>query len=450
MIERLGHPFHLLAKPTGAVCNLDCTYCFFLSKDTLYPGDRLRMGADTLRAYLTQMIAAQPDGPVNVAWQGGEPTLMGLDFYREALSIVTEVARPGQTIEHTMQTNGTLLDESWADFLAEHHVLVGLSIDGRPDDHDRFRVWKDGRGSHGDVLRAWDLLRRHGVECNVLCSLSAANVRHPLETYRYLRDELGARHIQFIPIVERATTANIEVAEGGWGTGRGKRRILYTQNGHLVTSRSITGDQYGEFLCAVFDEWVSHDVGEVFVQLFDVTLGAHFDQHSLCVHSPTCGSALALEHNGDLYSCDHFVEPDHLLGNIHDSPMADLVASPQQVAFGRHKLDSLPRMCLECEVRFACHGGCPKDRFATTPDGEPGLNHLCNGYKTFFTHCDAAMRTMADLIRRGRYADEIMRPSSTSLRTSPTGPGERRGDPTTAWSPADGSAVGHDRTKNRH
>jgi len=450
MIERLGHPFHLLAKPTGAVCNLDCTYCFFLSKDTLYPGDRLRMGADTLRAYLTQMIAAQPDGPVNVAWQGGEPTLMGLDFYREALSIVTEVARPGQTIEHTMQTNGTLLDESWADFLAEHHVLVGLSIDGRPDDHDRFRVWKDGRGSHGDVIRAWDLLRRHGVECNVLCSLSAANVRHPLETYRYLRDELGARHIQFIPIVERATTANIEVAEGGWGTGRGKRRILYTQNGHLVTSRSITGDQYGEFLCAVFDEWVSHDVGEVFVQLFDVTLGAHFDQHSLCVHSPTCGSALALEHNGDLYSCDHFVEPDHLLGNIHDSPMADLVASPQQVAFGRHKLDSLPRMCLECEVRFACHGGCPKDRFATTPDGEPGLNHLCNGYKTFFTHCDAAMRTMADLIRRGRYADEIMRPSSTSLRTSPTGPGERRGDPTTAWSPADGSAVGHDRTKNRH
>jgi len=450
MIERLGHPFHLLAKPTGAVCNLDCTYCFFLSKDTLYPGDRLRMEADTLRAYLTQMIAAQPDGPVNVAWQGGEPTLMGLDFYREALSIVTEVARPGQTIEHTMQTNGTLLDESWADFLAEHHVLVGLSIDGRPDDHDRFRVWKDGRGSHGDVLRAWDLLRRHGVECNVLCSLSAANVRHPLETYRYLRDELGARHIQFIPIVERATTANIEVAEGGWGTGRGKRRILYTQNGHLVTSRSITGDQYGEFLCAVFDEWVSHDVGEVFVQLFDVTLGAHFDQHSLCVHSPTCGSALALEHNGDLYSCDHFVEPDHLLGNIHDSPMADLVASPQQVAFGRHKLDSLPRMCLECEVRFACHGGCPKDRFATTPDGEPGLNHLCNGYKTFFTHCDAAMRTMADLIRRGRYADEIMRPSSTSLRTSPTGPGERRGDPTTAWSPADGSAVGHDRTKNRH
>ena len=411
MSDPARRPFHLLAKPTGAVCNLDCTYCFFLSKDALYPGERTRMGADTLRAYLTQMISAQPDGPVNVAWQGGEPTLMGIDFYREAFDIVDEVARPSQVIEHTIQTNGTLVDDTWARLFADRQVLVGLSIDGRPDDHDRFRVWKDGRGSYADVRRAWDLLRGSGVECNVLCSLSAANVAHPLETYRHLRDDLGARHIQFIPIVERATTANIEVAEGGWGTGRGKRRILYTQQGDLVTSRSISGRQYGDFLCAVFDEWVSHDVGEVFVQLFDVTLGAHFDLHSLCVHAPTCGSALALEHNGDLYSCDHFVEPAHLLGNIHDTPMVDLVSSPRQVAFGRHKLESLPRMCVECDVRFACHGGCPKDRFATTPDGEAGLNHLCEGYKAFFTHCDAAMRTMADLIRRGRYADEIMRPS---------------------------------------
>jgi uncharacterized protein len=408
MNESDRRPFHLLAKPTGAVCNLDCTYCFFLSKDALYPGDRMRMGSDTLRAYLTQMIGAQPDGPVNVAWQGGEPTLMGIDFYREAFDIVASVARPRQTIEHTIQTNGTLLDESWARLFARHRVLVGLSIDGRPADHDRYRVWKDGRGSYDDVRRAWDLLRSHDVECNVLCSLSAANVDHPLETYRHLRDDLGARHIQFIPIVERATVANIEVAEGGWGTGRGKRRILYTQNGDLVTSRSISGRQYGEFLCAVFDEWVSHDVGDVFVQLFDVTLGAHFDLHSLCVHAPTCGSALALEHNGDLYSCDHFVEPEHLLGNIHDTPMVDLVASPQQVAFGRHKLESLPRMCLECDVRYACHGGCPKDRFAITPDGEPGLNHLCDGYKRFFAHSEPKMRIMADLVRRGRFADEIM------------------------------------------
>lgn len=408
MNESDRRPFHLLAKPTGAVCNLDCTYCFFLSKDALYPGDRMRMGADTLRAYLTQMISAQPDGPVNVAWQGGEPTLMGVDFYRQAFDIVASVARPGQTIEHTIQTNGTLLDEDWAQLFGRHRVLVGLSIDGRREDHDRYRVWKDGRGSYDDVRRAWDLLRSHDVECNVLCSLSAANVDHPLETYRHLRDDLGARHIQFIPIVERATVANIEVAEGGWGTGRGKRRILYTQDGNLVTSRSISGQQYGEFLCAVFDEWVSRDVGDVFVQLFDVTLGAHFDLHSLCVHAPTCGSALALEHNGDLYSCDHFVEPDHLLGNIHDTPMVDLVSSPQQVAFGRHKLESLPRMCVECDVRYACHGGCPKDRFATTPEGEPGLNHLCDGYKRFFAHSEPKMRIMADLIRDGRFADEIM------------------------------------------
>jgi len=217
MSDPARRPFHLLAKPTGAVCNLDCTYCFFLSKDALYPGERTRMGADTLRAYLTQMISAQPDGPVNVAWQGGEPTLMGIDFYREAFAIVDEVARPSQVIEHTIQTNGTLVDDTWARLFADRQVLVGLSIDGRPDDHDRFRVWKDGRGSYADVRRAWDLLRGSGVECNVLCSLSAANVDHPLETYRHLRDDLGARHIQFIPIVERATTANIEVAEGRLG-----------------------------------------------------------------------------------------------------------------------------------------------------------------------------------------------------------------------------------------
>lgn len=408
MSDPVRRPFHVLAKPTGAVCNLDCTYCFFLSKDALYPGGRTRMGDDTLRAYLTQMIEAQPDGPVNVAWQGGEPTLMGLDFYRRAFDIVAEVARPGQSIEHTMQTNGTLLDDDWARFFAQHRVLVGLSIDGTAARHDLHRVHADGRGSHAEVVRGWGLLRNHGVECNVLSSVSSANVEHPLETYHYLRDELGARHIQFIPIVERATVATIEVAEKGWGSGRGKRRILYTQDGDLVTSRSISGAQYGEFLCAIFDEWVTRDVGVVFVQLFDVTLGAHFEMHTLCVHAPTCGAALALEHNGDLYSCDHFVEPKHLLGNIHQTLMANLVASPQQVAFGRHKADSLPRMCRECDVRYACHGGCPKDRFATTPDGEPVLNHLCDGYKRFFKHCEPAMRSMADLIRRGRYADEIM------------------------------------------
>ena len=401
-------PFHLLAKPTGAVCNLDCTYCFFLSKDALYPGESMRMRDDVLVAYLTQMLAAQPDGPVNVAWQGGEPTLMGVAFFERALALAESLARPGQQLEHSMQTNGTLIDEEWIALLRRHHVLVGLSVDGPREMHDVHRVGKDGRGSYDDVRRAWDLLRRNEIETNILCSISSSNAHDPLGVYRHFRDELGARHIQFIPIVERATEATIDVAEKGWGTGRGRRRILYTQHGDLVTSRSISGVQYGEFLCRVFDEWVTRDVGEVFVQLFDVTLGAHFDLHSLCVHAPTCGSALALEHNGDLYSCDHFVEPDHRLGNILETPMSDMVGSTRQIEFGRNKATSLPRMCRECDVLYACHGGCPKDRFARTPDGEPGLNHLCDGYKQFFRHSEPAMRRMADLVRSGRYADEIM------------------------------------------
>lgn len=403
----MTRPFHVLAKPTGATCNLDCSYCFFLSKDALYPNRSTRMVTETLVAHVEQLLTAHPDGPVSVAWQGGEPTLLGLDFFRLLVELVERYRRPGQQIEHTIQTNGTLLDDEWATFLAEHRFLVGISIDGPAELHDIHRTWKDGRGSHADVERAWRLLRARGVECNAVCSVSSANAEHGLVTYRWLRDALGARHIQFIPIVERATEATIELAERGWSETPGRRRILYRQEGNLVTSRSVTGPQYGRFLCAVFDEWLRHDVGEVYVQLFDVTLGSHLDLHTLCVHSPTCGRALALEHNGDLYSCDHFVEPAHLLGNIHATPMVELVDSPRQSAFGSAKLDSLPRQCRECDVRFACHGGCPKDRFAATPDGEPGLNHLCEGYLAFFRHSRPAFSRMAELLRAGRFADEI-------------------------------------------
>jgi uncharacterized protein len=366
------------------------------------------MSTETLESYLKQLLASQPDGPVSIAWQGGEPTLMGLDFYRQVIELIKQYARPTQTIEHTMQTNGTLLDDDWAKFLKQNSVLVGLSIDGPQPMHDQYRVWKDGRGSFDDVVKAWELLQRHQVDTNILCSLSAANADHPTEVYQFFRNELGAKHIQFIPIVERSTPIDLEIAEKGWSEKPGRRRILYTQQGNLVTSRSITGKQYGDFLSAVFDEWLAHDVGEVFIQIFDVTLGAHVGMYSLCVHAPTCGSALALEHNGDMYSCDHFVEPDYKLGNIHQSPMIDLVTSPQQVQFGRNKQSLLPRMCQECDVRFACNGGCPKDRFIETPDGEPGLNYLCEGFQTFFRHVDAPMKRMAELISQGRFADEIM------------------------------------------
>lgn len=400
--------FHLLAKPTGATCNLDCSYCFFLSKDALYPNQSHRMSSATLAEYIEQLLDAQPDGDVNIAWQGGEPTLMGTDFFRRAIEMAEQVRRPRQTLLHSVQTNGVLLDDEWARLFAEHRVLVGLSLDGPARLHDIHRIDKKGDGTHSAVITAWNLLRSHGVDVNLLCSVSSANVHEPLTVYGYFRDELGAEFIQFIPIVERATPVTLEIAEKGWSDKPGRRRILYTQSGDLTTSRSITGRQYGEFLTAVFDEWVDRDVGRVFVQMFDVTLGAHLGQYSLCIHSPTCGDALALEFNGDVYSCDHFVEPDHLLGNIHDTPLRALVDDERQRAFGRAKQSSLPRQCRECDVLFACHGGCPKDRFAITDDGEPGLNHLCDGYMHFFRHTAPAMKTMGELLRAGRFADEIM------------------------------------------
>lgn len=401
--------FHLLAKPTGAICNLDCKYCFFLSKEMLYPGDRFRMSDELLEAYIRQLLEAQPLGEVNVAWQGGEPTLMGLDFFRRAVGYAERYRRPTQNVLHSMQTNGTLLDDEWCAFLKKHNFLVGLSIDGPKAMHDTYRVNKGGAGSFDQIMRAWKTLHGHGVDVNILCTINAANGDHPLEVYRFFRDELQARYMQFIPIVERTTQELLPLANLGWGDRTGADRPLYTQHGALVTERSVGAEQFGRFLIAIFDEWVRRDVGKVFVQTFDVALGSWLGQHSLCIFSPTCGGALALEHNGDLYSCDHYVEPGYLLGNIQQTSMAELVTSEKQRAFGLEKLDNLPKYCRECEVRFACHGECPRNRFITTPDGEPGLNYLCAGYKLFFKHIDPAMKTMANLLRRGRFADEIMR-----------------------------------------
>jgi serine-type anaerobic sulfatase-maturating enzyme len=400
--------FHLLAKPTGAICNLDCTYCFFLSKEALYPGSPFRMTDETLEAYLTQLFEAHRTPEITVAWQGGEPTMMGLDFYRRAVTLADELRKPGQRVAHTMQTNAVLIDDEWASFFKEHDFLLGVSIDGPPEMHDTYRVNKGGSGTFDQVRKGWDALQRHEVETNILCTLHAANADAPLDVYRYFRDELGATFLQFIPIVERATPATLPMANEGWHERpSGPARPLYTQQGSFVTDRSVTGEQYGRFLIGVFEEWIRHDIGRMFVQMFDVTLGAHVGRYSLCIHAPTCGDALALEHNGDLYSCDHFVEPDHLLGNIHERRMLDLVASPEQRRFGTDKRDTLPRYCMECPVRFACNGGCPKDRFIQTPDGEPGLNYLCAGFKAFFGHVDAPMRRMKELLEAGRYADEI-------------------------------------------
>jgi len=406
--RRPRRSLHILAKPTGAVCNLDCAYCFYLSKEALYPGSPFRMSDEVLEAYVRQLLEAHEMPEVQISFQGGEPTLMGIPFFERAVEIAHRCRKPSQSLSFSIQTNGTRVDEEWCAFFKKHGFLVGLSVDGPKDAHDAYRVNKGGKGTFDRVLEAWKLMRSQGVEVNVLCTVHAANQDRGLEVYRFFRDDLGAEFVQFIPIVERANAENLEIAERGWHDKRGGNRPLYEQTGSLVTSRSVGADGYGRFLCAIFDEWVRRDVGKVFVQLFDVTLGAYFGMHALCVFAPTCGHAPVLEHNGDLYACDHFVEPRYRLGNILEQRITSLVELPQQKRFGRDKRDTLPKMCRECDVLFACNGGCPKDRFAATPDGEPGLNYLCPGLMAFFRHTRPQMERMADLLRQGRLAAGIM------------------------------------------
>jgi uncharacterized protein len=339
------------------------------------------MSDDVLETYTSQHITAQQSSEVIFSWQGGEPTLMGLEFYERAIHFQKKYARPGMRIQNTLQTNGTLLNEGWCHFFQKNNFLIGISMDGAQSLHDVYRLDKGGGGSFDDVLRGWKLLQSFGVETNVLCSVHAANQDHPLDVYRFFRDELKAEFIQFIPIVERETAMEY----------------------------SVNPQKYGEFLIAIFDEWLRHDVGHIFIQIFDVALGAWLGKPGgLCIFAPTCGTALALEHNGDLYSCDHFVEPDYLLGNIKKSTLLELATSEKQGQFGKSKQTSLPRYCRDCEVLFACNGGCPKDRFFNSPNGEAGLNYLCAGYKAFFTHIDKPMKLMADLFRRGHSPAEIM------------------------------------------
>ena len=390
MRDNPATPFHIMLKPRGPICNLDCKYCYFLSKERLYPDSGFRMDAELLENYTRQYIAAQPGPEVTFAWQGGEPTLMGLDFFRQAVAFQEKYAPPGKRIANTLQTNGVLLDEEWCRFLKEQNFLVGLSLDGPRDLHDAYRVDKGGRPTFDRVMRGLRMLQEHEVTFNVLTTVHAANAEHPLRVYRFLRDEVETDFIQFIPIVERDN-----------GTG--------FQEGDRVTGRSVGAGQYGAFLIAIFEEWVRRDVGRVFVQIFDVALGAWMGQQpGLCIFRETCGDALALEHNGDLYACDHYVEPGYLLGNIRQQEMIELVTSEPQRQFGQAKRDTLPDYCRQCEVRFVCNGGCPKNRFSRTPAGEPGLNYLCAGYKAFFKHIDPAMKVMAGELRARRPPANVM------------------------------------------
>ena len=400
--------FHLLAKPSGSTCNIDCTYCFFLSKEALYPNEKSRMSVATLEEYIRQLMESHRGPSVTVAWQGGEPTLMRVEFFELAVQLVEKYRRPEQTVLHTFQTNGILLDDQWCQFFKQHGFLVGLSVDGPRELHDTYRRDRLARGTFDKVMDGWRLLRQHDVDFNILCTVNAANEHHGREVYRFFRDQLGAKWVQFIPIIERATTDTLAIANKGWSDTPGQKRLLYTQTGNLVTDRSVGGEQYGRFLIDVFEEWVRHDVGAVFVQLFDVTLEGFFGRHLLCIHAPTCGYGPALEHNGDLYSCDHFVEPDFLLGNIHQTHMVELIASPAQRKFGNDKRDTLTQQCVDCKVRHLCNGGCPKDRFALSKDGEEGQNYLCAGLELFFMHTGPAFSAMAQLLQRNQAPSDVM------------------------------------------
>jgi uncharacterized protein len=389
--QAVPRAFHVMTKPRGPICNLNCRYCYYIPKAKMYPGSDFRMTDEVLESFTRQYIESQQVPEVTFGWQGGEPLLMGIDFFERAIAYQEKYRRPGMRIINTLQTNGTLVDEAWGRFFHEHNFLIGLSLDGPQPMHDAYRLDRADNPTWERVMRGLRLLQTHDVEYNILCTVHRANAPHPVETYRFFRDEAEADFVQFIPIVRRDNE-----------TGH--------QEGLEVRDHSVTADQYGDFLIGIFDEWVRHDVGSVFVQIFDVALAAWTGQRpGLCVFEPTCGLGLAMEHNGDLYACDHYVEPRYLLGNIMETPLIDMVASEQQRAFGRAKLETLPQQCIDCEVRFICNGGCPKNRILVTEEGEPKLNYLCSGYKSFFMHIDEPMRMMVDELRHRRPPANVMR-----------------------------------------
>jgi len=408
---------HLMAKPVGPLCNLDCGYCFYLEKESLYPDrHRFRMQDDVLEAYVRRYIASVQAPVVEFTWQGGEPTLIGLDFFERAVALQRVHAR-GKRIANTLQTNGTLIDDRWGEFLAREKFLVGVSLDGPRALNDVARPDKQGRSSYDDVLRGMQVLARHGVDFNVLVTVSSANVEHPLEIYRHLKD-VGAQFIQFNPVVERepepaqAATGLHFAAPPSLGKASLSAPAPASARGApaRVTAHTVASEAYGDFLNAVFDEWVRSDVGSVHVMNFEWALASWCQlPPSACIFSPRCGKAGIVEHDGSVYSCDHFMYPEYQLGNIATDDPAALIDSPAQRAFGAAKETSLPADCLRCDFRFACNGECPKNRFIETASGEPGLNYLCAGYKKYFNHITPAMNRMAALLGAGRSAAEIMR-----------------------------------------
>jgi len=406
MAAKSASPFHLMAKPSGAVCNLDCAYCFYLEKLNYYPeNNRFQMSDEVLEAYVRGYIESQPVDEVHFAWQGGEPTLRGVPFFRRVVDLQRKHAN-GRKVRNALQTNGTLLDEEWGRFLAENEFLVGISVDGPRQLHDTWRVDRRQQPTFDAVMRGLEVLKQHRVEFNTLTVVNSRNAEDPLKVYRFLK-KTGSRYLQFIPLVERlpderAKNERLDFAPPS-------RDAAFDEANAPVTEWTVRPRQFGRFLTEIFDEWVRHDVGTVFVNHFDAALANWYGVPAgMCVHRETCGDALIVEHDGAVYSCDHFMYPEFKLGNVMTNALGDMVNAPEQRKFGRDKADALPKYCRECPVKFACHGECPKHRFLRTPDGEPGLNWLCAGLKDFFLHATPAMGAMVALLERGRPASDVM------------------------------------------
>lgn len=394
-----SRPLYVMAKPAGARCNLACRYCYYLEKGDYYvsSSEGPFMTDATLERYIQEYIQTQTSREINFTWHGGEPLMRPLDFYRKAVALQARYGS-GRQIANCLQTNGLLLNDDWCRFLHDEGWLVGLSIDGTQAMHDAYRQGRNGAPSWERVMRAVELLERHHVEWNAMATVHQANAEQPLEFYSFFRNTLGCRYLQFTPIVERL----LQEGEKTWLAQVGDEDCR-------LAPYSVLPHQWGNFLCAIFDEWVRHDVGYTFVQLFDATLAGWMGvAPGVCVYAEECGHAAVMEHNGDVYSCDHFVFPRHRLGNIHTHTLPQMLYGPQQTAFSRLKRDALPRQCRQCPWLKACHGECPRLRFARAADGEPGLNFLCAGYQRYFSHVAPYMDFMAQALRNGQPAALIM------------------------------------------
>ena len=403
MNDNIANPFakplYVMLKPAGAHCNLACKYCYYLEKNKLYPtAQRHLMSDEMLEQFTREYIEAQTMNQVLFTWHGGEPLLRSIDFYRKALSLQQKYAG-GRRIDNVIQTNGTLLTDEWCEFFAQNHWLVGISIDGPQPDHDHYRLTAAGKPSWKKVMQGIKLLKKHGVEWNAMAVVNAYNANHPLEFYRFFKEN-GCQFLQFTPIVERLTRHE---------DGR-TLASLADKNEISLSEASVTPEQWGYFLCAIFDEWVRKDVGKIFVEIFDCTLANWMGiSPGICAYSKECGHAGVMEHNGDVYSCDHFVFPEYKLGNIRDHSLIDMLYGEQQQEFSRLKHSSLPRQCKECDMEFACHGECPKNRFMKDKYGDSGLNYLCPGYYHYYQHVVPYMDYMKQELMSQRPPSNIMK-----------------------------------------